>query len=258
MLESVLRQLPGQVGKDGQMRSIPAVVGMAVLLAACGASATESALVAGASAEPTAVATTSMPAAPSESGSLPDGWQLVTVEDEGFALSVPKGWITASVQDLADTGLLEQLADANPEAGAALEQARQAIASAQMSFLALETGQRTVETGFAANLNVVFAADPGSFTPEQVAKQMAFALPLQIPGLKVLRTDTTVLPAGDAAVVEATWKLSQGGQEIALRLTQYLVLVGDHAYILSFTAPGRNADLYRDTWPAIAESFRVE
>jgi hypothetical protein len=229
-----------------------------MLLAACGGNAAESASNVATSEERTATASASVAAAPSDSASLPDGWKLVTVEGEGFALAVPKGWITAAAQDLADSGILEQLADENPEAGAALEQARAAIESGQMSFLALETGRRTVETGFAANLNVVFVADPGSYTPKQVAAQMAFALPVQIPGLKVLKTDTTKLPAGDAAVVEATWTLKQGGQEMPLRLTQYLVLAGDHGYILSFTAPDRNADLYRDTWPGIAESFRVE
>jgi hypothetical protein len=236
----------------------PIGVGIVLILGACANTATESPSIAATSEEPTAVASTSVSAAPSDSGSLPGGWKLVTVEDEGLSLALPKDWITASAQDLADAGVFEQLADENPEASAVLEQARQLLESGQLSFLALETGNRTVETGFAANMNVVFVADPGSSTPEQIAAQMAFALPVQIPGLEVLNKDTTVLPAGDAAVVEATWTLIQGGRKLPLRLIQYLVLVADSAYVLSFTVPDKNADLYDDIWQVIVESFRVE
>jgi hypothetical protein len=183
---------------------------------------------------------------------------LVQVDDPGFALAMPDGWITISGEDVTNTGIFEQLAEDNPEAAAAMEQARTAIESGQMSFLGVETGRRTIEAGFAANLNVVHVPDPGSFSAEEVAAQMKVALPLQIPGAKVVETETTDVPAGEAAIVRTHWTLKIGTESLALDLTQYMILTGGEGFILSFTAPRDTIGDYRDVWVDIAESFSVD
>lgn len=189
---------------------------------------------------------------------MPDSWTVVNVDAEGYSIALPDGWVTASADDLKDSGVFDELAEQNPEARVALEQAKQGIENGSVSFFAFETGRRTARYGFATNVNVVNVPDPGNDTPRQVADQMATALPLQIPGLQVIRTDTLSLPAGEAALVESTWTLQQASGPIDLRLTQYLVLAGDTGYVLSMTSPNATADRYADVWPDVAGSFTVD
>ena len=190
--------------------------------------------------------------------SIPEGWDRIAVEGEGFSLALPEGWLSVAPADLAESGVFDQMAEDNPEAAAVMEQARQAIESGQMSFMAFETGQRTVDTGFAANMNVVKVPDTGNISTDDIAAQMAAALPLQIPGLEVLDTDTTVLPAGEAAVVRSRWTVQVGQSELPVVLTQYAILSGDSGHILSFTAPDESAADYAETWTGIAESLTVD
>src|SRR5688572_21781083 len=107
---------------------IAALFGVCVLTACAGTSS------------PSVVPTSSPSPSTSPSDSLPNGWELVQVDDPGFALAMPQGWIKISGEDVTDTGIFEQLAEDNPEAAAAMEQARAAIESGQMSFLGVETG----------------------------------------------------------------------------------------------------------------------
>lgn len=230
---------------------------LALVLAACGSSPSgspsASAAAGGKANEPSPT-----PSASGGQGSVPDSWTVVNVDEEGYSLALPEEWITASADDLADTGVFDDLAEQNPEARAALEQAKQGIENGSVSFFAFETGRRTERYGFATNVNVVNVPNPGTATPRQVADQMASALPLQIPGLEVIRTDALTLPAGEAALVESTWTLQQESGLLALRLTQYLILAGDTGYVLSMTSPDASADRYADVWPDVAGSFTVD
>src|SRR5262245_4935200 len=191
------------------MRMIVAAALAALLLVACSSggapspsASTAASLPASTEASPTASAT--------DAASIPDGWELVAVEGEGFSVALPEGWVSVSPADLAESGAFDQMVEDNPQAAAVMEQARQAIENGQMSFLAFEKGQRTVDTGFAAYKNVGKVPNDGSATTEEIAEQMATALPMQIPGLEVLDTDTVVLPAGEAAVVRSRWTVQVG------------------------------------------------
>jgi len=240
------------------MRTTLAAALAAVLLVACssGGDASPTASTLPSEAAPSVASPSASEAA---SASIPEGWELVAVEDAGFAVALPEEWLSVSAADVAATGVFEQMAEDNPEAAAVMAQARQAIQSGQMSFMAFETGQRTVETGFAANMNVVRVIDDGSSTIEEIAAQMELALPLQIPGLEVVETDTTVLPGGEAAIVKSRWTVEGAQGATALSLTQYAILTGDgEAHILSFTAPEEHAADYAETWASIAESFSVD
>jgi len=240
------------------MRMTVAAALAAVFLVACsgGGDASPTASTIPSEAAPSVASPSASEAA---SASIPEGWELVAVEDAGFAVALPEEWLSVSAADVAATGVFEQMAEDNPEAAAVMEQARQAIQSGQMSFMAFETGQRTVETGFAANMNVVRVIDDGSSTIDEIAAQMELALPLQIPGLEVVETDTTVLPGGEAALVRSRWTVEGAQGQTALSLTQYAILTGDgQAHILSFTAPEASAADYAETWAGIAESFTVD
>jgi hypothetical protein len=242
------------------MRNALAAALAALLLAACSAGTDTSPSPTASTIPSEAAPSVSSPeASPTTSTSIPDGWELVAIDDAGFTLALPEEWLTVSAADVAATGVFEQMAEDNPEAAAVMEQARQAIQSGQMSFMAFETGQRTVETGFAANMNVVRVVDDGSSTIDEIAAQMKLALPLQIPGLEVVDTDTTVLPGGEAAIVRSRWTVEGDQGQTALSLTQYAILTGGgEAHILSFTAPEEHAADYAETWAGIAESFTVD
>jgi hypothetical protein len=166
--------------------------------------------------------------------------------------------MSASAEDLGNSSAFDDLAEENPEAAAALEQAAQAIEDGSMQFFAFDTGERTAETGFATNLNVLNVGDPGDVTAAEVADQMAVALPQQIPVDGEIQTDTTTLPAGEAAVVDLEWTLTEGGEAIALAVRQYAIITTADGYIISMTTPRQFAAELTETWEMIAESFQLE
>lgn len=232
---------------------VAALIGL-LSLAACGSDPSESP-----SAATTATASEAASAQPaaSDEAALPAGWTRVTVEEAGFSIALPEGWIAASPDDL-QAGLFEQLAEDNPEAAAALEQAGQAIESGQLQFFGFDGGERTAQAGFAANVNVINIGDPGPSTVEEIADQMAAGLPQQIPVDGEVRTHTTTLPAGEAAVADLEWTVQQGSESISVALTQYAIITEDDGFIVSFTAPKQFAAEYQAMWGDVAETFRVE
>jgi hypothetical protein len=204
-------------------------------------------------------ASTSATGSASDGAALPEGWARVEVEGEGFSIGIPEEWQRLSAEDFQDSGALEAMQDANPEAADAIAQAQQALANGQLQFFAFETGDRTQEAGFAANVNVLNVGDPGSQTIEDIADDIAQSIPQQIPVKGEVETETTTLPAGEAAVVRYVWTLElPNGESMDLAVTQYAVVTDEDGYVISLASPAEFADEYDAMWETMAESFAVE
>jgi hypothetical protein len=232
------------------------------LLAGCGAdaSATPSASPAASgppAGESTATATPTAIASASASADAPAGW--ARVDGDGFSIAVPAEWRTVSAGDLADAGIFDEMRDANPEAAGVIDQAQSALESGQIALFAFDPGERTTESGFATNLNVIPVSDVGGSDIEQAAHDMAQAIELQIPVSGEIEVDTAELPAGNAAVVRYRWLIGlPTGTSIEAAVTQYLIVIGDNGYILTMTGIGEYVSQDAETWQQMATSFRQE
>jgi hypothetical protein len=248
---------------------------LGVLLVACGESASSPSASAS---DPTGTATASAPAttAPSADaaasgdaeasadaeasgdaeGTLPDGWEAIAVADLGFSIGVPEGWEELSAETLADSAVIDEMIETNPDAAVALEQARVAIESGQIGLFAFDSAD--AGSGFATNLNVI---NVGAVTesPEEAAEQIAAAIEGSVPVLGEVSTGTTSVPAGEAATVRYEWELADAaGATTAVTVLQYAIITGDGTgYVISFSAASDRFAEDEETFRQIVDTFRA-
>ncbi len=83
-------------------------------------------------------------AGPSESS---DGWQRIVIAHQGFSVAVPEPWQALSADALAESGELDEILEANPDAAGPIEQARSAIMSGQLAMFAFDAAADSVASG---------------------------------------------------------------------------------------------------------------
>jgi len=245
-----------------QKRTITATLAIATLAAACsgtsGPSPTATARDATASptANPTATSSPTLQLTPSPNTvGLPDGW--TRAQGDGFSIGLPDTWESVSAADVADAGLFDAMREENPDAAAVIDQAAAAMRTGQIQLFAFDPGPRTAASGFANNVNVIHAGDPGDDDMAALAEQVAQAVALQVPVNGRIRTSTTTLPAGEAAVLRYEWTINApGGASFDVAVTQYLVVSAGNGYIVTFSGLNEDARRDRSTWEAMAVSFR--
>lgn len=241
-------------------------VAMATGLVACGNAPSptpSSSAIASPSPAPSTTVTPQVTSTPRASASAsaddgaPAGW--TRAHGEGFSIAVPEAWQPLSAADLADSGIFDTMREANPDAAAVLDQAQTALETGQLALFAFDPGQRTTETGFAANLNIIPVTDVGGGDLQDAADQMSQVIQLQIPVIGEIATDTTTLPAGEAAVIAYQWTVGlPSGESVDVAVTQYLVVTGDDGYILTMTGIGEDSAADAARWEQMAGTFREE
>ena len=246
-------------------RSIPALA-LGLFLAACGQDAptptpTVADVTPTASPSPADSGSSSpSPAVSPDAGAdAPAGWHRVAVEEQGFSLAVPDGWQELSPELIADTGLLDEVRERNPDAAGALEQAQAAIEQGSIAIFAFDTDQEQLASGFASNLNAINVGVVAG-SAEEAAAEVADAVRQQVPITGDVETETTSLPAGDAAVLTYEWEVTgTDGDPRPVRVMQYAI-IGDSGsgFILSMSAAADSFADYEDDFVQIAESVREE
>jgi hypothetical protein len=214
-----------------------------------GASATT---MSAASESPTS-ASTATPAA-----DLPDGWRRITLAEKGFSLAVPAAWVDMSLGNLTDG--MDAIAGANPQVANIWNETRSAIENGKIALFAFDDRPEVATAAFRSNVNVISpsGAPPGNDT-EALARQLAVEIKGQLPVVGEVQSDTTVVPAGKAAVIRYHWNLNlPGSGETPISVTQYLVVGERRAFIVSLTSTVAQAGEYEPIFGQIIESLREE
>jgi hypothetical protein len=246
--------------------TLPTLV-LGLVLAACGQDAptpSPGATDVATTPSPTAAPRTGSPSpsaegSPTAGGDAPDGWRRVAVAEQGFSLAVPGEWQELSPELLGESGVMEQMREANPNAAEALDQAAAAIEGGQIALFAFDPSGTSTESGFATNLNAINVG-PVEGSAEDAADEVAGAIRQQIPIIGDVETETVSLPAGDAALVRYEWEVDDGeGTVTTVTVRQYAIIAdGGTGFILSMSAASEAIKGYEETFRQIAESFREE
>jgi hypothetical protein len=246
-------------------RTILALV-LGLVIVACGQDApTPTASVDDATPTPSASATASSSVSPSPDATAtaaadaPAGWRRIGVAEQGFSLAVPDGWQELSPALLADSGAMDDLREANPDAVGALEQAQAAIEGGDIAIFAFDTDDEGLASGFASNLNAINVG-PVDGSAEEAATEVAEAIRQQIPITGDVEAETAVLPAGDAAVLRYEWEIADAeGAARSVSVAQYAIIgASGSGFILSMSAASDAFAEYEEVFVQIAESFREE
>ncbi len=235
---------------------------LSLILVACGQdSPTPSPTITTSSAATASASPTIEPAqSPLADAATPEGWQRISVAEAGFSLAVPDAWQELSPDVIGDSGVIEDMLEANPDAAGALEQAQAAIASGQIALFAFDATDDGIDSGFATNLNAINVGGPVEGTAEQAAEEVAEAVRQQIPIIGEVGAEAVSLPAGDAALVRYQWEVADAeGTATRVAVTQYAIIASSGTgFILSMSAASDIAERYAGTFRQIAESFREE
>ena len=240
-----------------------AIVGVAIIVAACGNTAasvapTESPAAATVAPTVASIAPSASPApsaevSPSAAGGPVGTTGRIVDESKGFAVTLPVGWTRL---DLAGADIEKMLgaaaANMTPEARAALEAQLSALAAAGLTFFAIGPSS---DPNFATNLNVI-ALPSGGMTLDAL-EQLNVA---QLKAMSSLAGDVVqervTLPAGEALHLRYAIKTpGVDGVEIQPTVDQYLIVGGSKQFIVTFS--GLDDGTLAAAAKATAESFEI-
>ncbi len=188
---------------------------------------------------------------------VPNGWSEYALPENGFAISVPTTWQRLSVKQPELDSALETLRASNPDLANALGENAQTLAANGVKFWAFDLNSETAQTGFATNVTVTRQtfASPISFdTFVTVNLNQLNALSTRNSNIVNERTALAGQPAERVRYLLTVNRADEA--PLTISITQYLVVDGRNAYVLTYTTRTDLIDQYRGVFDQSASSLR--
>ncbi len=187
---------------------------------------------------------------------VPNGWNEYQLPESGFAISVPTPWQRLPVKNQELDAALETVRQTNPDLATALGTNAQALIQNGVKFWAIDLNPETQQAGFATNVTV---------TRQTLPNAVSFDTFISI-NLNQLQTLTTrsseithermAIAGQPAERVRYLLNVNQEQEPFTAAITQYLVLNGNHAYVLTFATRADLINKYRSVFDMSATSVR--
>lgn len=220
-------------------RILPALIALALLVAACGGSeaATTQAR------DRTPITTTLSPEDIASTTTLPEvdvpgGFRLY--KGDGFELFMPKTWTVVGFGDLDMQRILNELANSELE-----DAIKDAFESGSGKLFAFDFGNSSPT--FTNNINIILLDNPG-----MSAAQLLDLAEKDIRRIGATNTEARAeqLEGGDAVIVSYDLPLELGGGEGL----SYTVLTSKNQWVVTYTA--LNTEPFRESFELMMDSFR--
>ncbi len=189
---------------------------------------------------------------------VPSGWQELTVPEESFAIAVPPRWQRLPVTSQELQATLAQIRQSNPELATALGARAQELIAGGVKLWAFDFDASSVQTRLATNLTVTrqtVTSPPSLDTYVAVNVSQLEQLSSLQGDVQHERVSIGALPA-ERVRYNLNFQASDGSTGVSA-ITQYLILAGDQAFVLTFATPVELLDKYQGTFDQSAASFRV-
>lgn len=188
---------------------------------------------------------------------VPNGWNEYASPENGFAISIPITWQRLPVKNPELNASLQAVRQTNPELAEALGANAEALLQNGVKFWAVDLNAETQQAGFATNVTVTRQA-----LPNAVSFDTFISINLnQLEALTTRNSDVVherVSIAGQPAE-RVRYLLAVNREQDApmtAAITQYLVLSGDAAYVVTFATRTDLVNKYRSIFDASAASMR--
>lgn len=188
---------------------------------------------------------------------VPNGWNEYAVPEAAFALSVPTAWQRLPIRaDELDAALAE-VHQSNPELAAALGANAPNLFRNGVKFWAFDLTPANQRADFATNVTVTRQALPSSVSFDSfVAVNLNQLNSLTTRNSEIVNERTTI-GGQPAERLRYLLTLDNGDSTpIPAAITQYLVLNGRNAYVLTYAARTDLLDTYRSIFDQSAASMR--
>ena len=190
----------------------------------------------------------------SKGPALKSGWTRHVLENEGFSVGLPPGWMAVPTSSADEA--LKALKDANPELERLVRDQVGSSLSSLLKLLAFDVNSPTLAKDFATNMNVLVAPLPASVGFDEFVGQNLAQLQA-VPGVTGIQSQRLTLPAGPSALVHSRLSVSGGGESQIVSISQYLIRGEGSGYILSFSTRPDALSGYASLFEEIARTFRL-
>jgi hypothetical protein len=174
------------------------------------------------------------------------------VPGTGFSISFPSHWRSIDYRHVATTGLLDRLVRENPSMASLLQALR-----SPNSGVKLFAFDPKIASGFATNLNLVVERVPAGTTPARYAAAASLQLSSLPNVIRPIRRRAVLLPAGHSERLQYGIRFTLAGRRVVTSTTQYVLVGGTTAYIVTYTTLPRLLARYASLFAATARSIRV-
>jgi hypothetical protein len=182
---------------------------------------------------------------------LPAGYTVRTVKDEGFAIALPRAWRSLDAKHALGSETMKQFEKSNPE----LKGQVTALAQPDSPLKLLATGP-VGKDGFLTNFNVIVTQLPPDLEFDKWTKAELAEIQ-KVPSVKNVKQEMTELPPGETLHLNyhASFNKASGPYEVVVN--QWMVKKDDFLYILTYTtSPSQEAKL-RQTFDDSAHTFEL-
>jgi hypothetical protein len=171
----------------------------------------------------------------------------------GYATSVelPGSWKTVDYRQIVKPGVLESLAQDNPEFAESF--AAMAQPSSPVKFFAYDP---QTSNGFATNLNIIVVPVRAPLTFARYRRSLVGEV-RSLTAVSDLRASTVRLPAGQAVHLKYRVTLTVGGRRITALASQYGFLRPSRSEIFTYTTMPATARFYSGVFTSSARSIRI-
>jgi hypothetical protein len=188
---------------------------------------------------------------------VPNGWNEYAVPESGFALSVPTTWQRLPVQSQELAAALETIRQSNPELAQQLGDNAQALFSSGVKFWAFDLGANSQQTGFATNVTVTRQTLPNPVSLDTFVSINLNQLNALTTRNSDVVTDQITLAGQPAERMRYLLALNADpNAALTVAITQYLVLDGRNAYVITYATRTDASDKYSAIFEQSAASLR--
>lgn len=188
---------------------------------------------------------------------VPNGWSEYAVPENGFAISVPTTWQRLPIRAQELETALGTIREANPELAQALGENAETLLHNGVKFWAFDLNPETQQAGFATNVTVTRQTFSNSVSFETfVAVNLNQLNALTTRNSEIVNERTSI--AGQPAErVRYLLTLNRDSDApLTASITQYLVVNGRSAYVLTYATRTDLIDKYRAVFEQSAASLR--
>lgn len=188
---------------------------------------------------------------------VPNGWREYAAPENGFALSVPTAWQRLPVKAAELDAALGSVRASNPELADALGANAQALLANGVKFWAVDLNPETQQAEFATNVTVTRQELPNAVSFDTfVSVNLNQLNALATLNSSVVNERTSI--AGKPAERVRYLIVLDRDQDspITAAITQYLVLNGNQAYVLTYATRTDLTAKYRGIFDQSAASLR--
>ncbi len=199
---------------------------------------------------------TPTPEAPA-GATIPEGWTLYEVDDEGYAIALPPNWEQIDIDPETLEASINAVADQNPELAGFLENQAAILTTQNISFFGFDLSKGSAFSDFVTNINIIVQ-------PLEAEITMDFMLAMTVPMLENLfeleqeiDQEIVTLSSGEAGRLQYGFEVAGGNGQVQVIITQYIFIIDQSMYTLTLSTKTDEIQDREPVFEQIANSFHL-